>query len=322
MTMVPSKPLRIAVIDSHTAGEPTRILVSADLDLGHGDLAGQLSTFRNQYDGIRAGIINEPRGSEVVVGALLREPADPANTAGVIFFNNVGYLGMCGHGTIGLVTTLAHLGRIAPGRHKIETPVGTVTTLLHTDGSVSVENVPSYRYRHQVEVDAPGYGLVSGDIGWGGNWFYLTSANGNALKLSNRSGLLAYTIAIRSALAAANITGEAGAPIDHIELFSAPEDPANSSRNFVLCPGASFDRSPCGTGTSAKMACEFAAGRLEPGQLWRQEGILGTVFTGSIAPLPGSGSRVQPTITGRAWITAESTLIFDPTDPFREGIIF
>jgi len=320
--MLQTQPLRLSVIDSHTAGEPTRVVLSADLELGNGDLASQLSMLRRHCDGLRAGVVTEPRGSEVVVGALLCKPIDPANTAGVIFFNDVGYLGMCGHGTIGVVTTLAHLGRISPGRHGIETPVGTVSTELHSNGSVSVENVPSYRYRHQVEVDVPDYGSVNGDIAWGGNWFYLTSANGRKLEPSNRAALLAYTIAIRAALVNAGITGESGALIDHVELFATPQDPANSSRNFILCPGASFDRSPCGTGTSAKMACEYAAGRLQPGQVWRQEGILGSIFTGSIAPLPGSNHRVQPTIMGRAWITAESTLIFDPTDPFREGISF
>ena len=320
MEAPPRKLRSFPVIDSHTAGEPTRVILPIDLDLGTGDLASRLSVFREQHDGLRSGIVCEPRGSEVVVAALLCEPLDPANATGVIFFNDVGYLGMCGHGTIGVVTTLAHLGRIDPGRHGIETPVGTVQTELHPDGTVSVANVPSYRYRHSVSVDVPGYGAVTGDIAWGGNWFYLTSARNYALITANRAQLIAYTTAIRSALTASHITGDGGAPIDHIELFAAPTDPANSSRNFVLCPGASFDRSPCGTGTSAKMACEFAAGRLQPGQLWRQEGILGTVFTGSIVPL--STDRVLPTITGRAWITAESTLIFNPTDPFSEGISF
>ncbi len=312
----------LQAIDSHTAGEPTRVILWAGLELGSGDLASRLNLFRQRYDGVRSGAVTEPRGSEVVVGALLCDPVDPANAAGVIFFNDVGYLGMCGHGTIGVVTTLAHLGRIAPGCHGIETPVGTVQTQLHMDGTVTVENVPSFRYRHAVAVDVPGYGQVVGDIAWGGNWFYLAPADGHSLDLANRTHLIAYTTAIRSALASAGITGEGGASIDHIELFGEPEDSANSSRNFVLCPGASFDRSPCGTGTSAKMACEFAAGHLRPGQLWRQEGILGTVFTGSIATIPGSEERVLPTITGRAWITAESTLFFDATDPFREGIAF
>jgi 4-hydroxyproline epimerase len=320
---IPQSPLlRLQAIDSHTAGEPTRVLLWPKLELGKGDLASRVILFRQRYDGIRSGVVAEPRGSEVVVGALLCEPVEPANTAGVIFFNDVGYLGMCGHGTIGVVTTLAHLGRIAPGRHGIETPVGTVQTQLHVDGSVTVENVPSFRYRHAVAVDVPGHERVVGDIAWGGNWFYLAPANGHSLDLANRAHLVAYTTAIRSALAAAGITGDSGALIDHIELFSEPQDSANSSRNFVLCPGASFDRSPCGTGTSAKMACEFASGRLLPGQLWRQEGILGTVFTGSIATFPGGPDRVLPSITGRAWITAESTLWFDETDPFREGISF
>ncbi len=320
--MVIPEPLKLTVIDSHTVGEPTRVLLSYDLELGNGNLASRLSMFHQKYDGLRAGVVTEPRGSEVVVGALLCEPVGPANAAGVIFFNDVGYLGMCGHGTIGLVTTLAHMGRITAGRHGIETPVGTVQTELHLDGSVSVENVPSYRYQNNVAVEVPGHGRITGDIAWGGNWFFLTSANGVSLESINRIDLIGYTTAVRSALTSAGITGEGGALIDHIELFAAPKDPANSSRNFVLCPGASFDRSPCGTGTSAKMACEYAAGRLRPGQLWRQEGILGTVFTGSIATIPDSPDRVLPTISGRAWITAESTLIFDPTDPFREGIIF
>jgi len=311
---------RLQVIDSHTAGEPTRVLVGADLELGGGDLASRREMFREHYDGLRAGIVTEPRGSEVVVGALLTEPIDPANATGVIFFNDVGYLGMCGHGTIGVVTTLAHLGRITPGRHGVETPVGTVQTTLHADGSVSVENVPSYRYRANVPVDVPGYGRVTGDVAWGGNWFYLVAAEELPLEVENRTALIVFATAIRQALTDSGITGEDDALIDHIELSGPPGDAANSSRNFVLCPGASFDRSPCGTGTSAKMACEFAEGRLRPGEPWRQEGILGTVFTGSVAAL--EGGRVQPTISGRAWITAESTLIFDPTDPFREGIAF
>jgi 4-hydroxyproline epimerase len=316
---MPADYKRLQVIDSHTAGEPTRVLLAPELDLGDGDMASRIKVFRERYDGLRTGIVTEPRGSEVIVGALVTTPLDPANAAGVIFFNDVGYLGMCGHGTIGVITTLAYLGRIAPGRHGVETPVGTVQTTLHEDGSVSVENVPSYRYRAHVPVDVRGYGRVMGDIAWGGNWFFLVEAEGS-LEVSDRTALIAYTTSVRHALTASNITGEGGALIDHIELSAAPADEANSSRNFVLCPGASFDRSPCGTGTSAKMACVFADGTLMPQDVWRQEGILGTVFTGSVTAL-GDG-RVQPTITGRAWITAESTLLFDPADPFRDGIAF
>jgi 4-hydroxyproline epimerase len=250
----------------------------------------------------------------------LLPPTDTANAAAVIFFNDVGYLGMCGHGTMGLVTTLAHLGRIGPGLHQIETPVGTVQAYLDADGSVTVANVPSYRYKAAVEIEVAGFGRFTGDIAWGGNWFFLIGEHPYTLTLANRAELLAASTAIRAALIAGGITGPGGETIDHIEFFSPPHDPANSSRNFVLCPGASFDRSPCGTGTSAKLACLHADGKLTPGQRWRQEGILGTVFEGSVEALPDG--RVAPTIRGRAWITAESTLRFYPTDPFAAGIAF
>jgi 4-hydroxyproline epimerase len=254
------------------------------------------------------------------VGALLVEPVQPDSAAGVIFFNDVGYLGMCGHGTIGVVTTLAHMGRIEPGEHRIETPVGVVSATLEADGRVTVANVPSYRYKVAVQVDVPGFGNFSGDIAWGGNWFFLVGDHGYKLTLGNRAQLVAAAAAIRAALFANAITGPDGEPIDHVEFFSAPHDAANSSRNFVLCPGSSFDRSPCGTGTSAKMACLYADGKLAEGEIWRQEGILGTVFEGCVEALPDG--RVSPRIRGRAWITSEATLLFDATDPFSAGIRF
>ncbi len=327
MVNPPSSTKCLHVIDSHTAGEPTRVVIAGGPDLGGGDLQSRLQRLREREDSLRTSVIFEPRGSEVIVGALLCEPVDPGNAAGVIFFNDVGYLGMCGHGTIGLVTTLAHLGRIAPGKHTIETPVGDVQAELHGDGSVSVQNIPSYRYREAVAVEVPGYGRFVGDIAWSGNWFFLIGEHAYDLQVKHRVELVAVTTAIRTALTEQGITGAEGALIDHVELFSAPVDPANSSRNFVLCPGASFDRSPCGTGTSAKMACLYADGTLKPGESWRQEGILGTVFVGSVevegvsAGLPAQEvEAVLPTITGRAWITAESKLLFDPADPFQEGI--
>lgn len=309
----------VLVVDSHSAGEPTRVVVEGGPDLGAGPLAERRARFQAEFGDFRRGVVCEPRGSEVVVGALLCAPMNPEAAAGVIFFNDVGTLGMCGHGTIGVVTTLAHLGRLKPGVHRIETPVGEVHTELHADGSVSVRNVPSYRFRAGVAVDVPGYGEFTGDIAWGGNWFFLVAGHERRLLVSNRNELVALTTAMRNALSVAGITGANGELIDHIELVAGPEDQANSGRNFVLCPGASFDRSPCGTGTSAKMACLYAAGELKAGELWRQEGILGTVFTGSVAP---EGKWVIPTITGKAWITAESRLYFEASDPFTGGIVF
>ncbi|MGC9199352.1 MAG: proline racemase family protein [Acidobacteriaceae bacterium] len=310
----------IHVVDSHTQGEPTRVVVSGGPDLGTGSIGERLERFRSEFDRIRSAIVCEPRGSEVVVGALLLEPAQPDSTAAVIFFNDVGYLGMCGHGTIGVLTTLAYLGRVKVGPHKIETPVGIVRATLHEDKSVTVENVPSYRFRSGVSVTVPDYGNFTGDVAWGGNWFFLVSQSPCALTIGNRTELLSASIAIRDALERQGITGADGAYIDHIEFFSAPVDERNSARNFVLCPGTSFDRSPCGTGTSAKMACLYDEGKLLPGASWRQEGILGTVFDGSVRI--GRGGVLEPIIRGRAWITADSKLMFDEDDPFPGGIKF
>ncbi len=308
----------ICVIDSHTQGEPTRVVVSGGPDLGSGPMEERLQRFRSEFDHFRTAVVCEPRGSDVVVGALLLEPTQPESTAAVIFFNDVGYLGMCGHGTIGVLTTLAHMGKVGGGLHRIETPVGIVQATLHEDRCVTVENVPSYRFRSSVTVTAPGYGSFTGDIAWGGNWFFLIANPPCLLTLENRTELIATTTAIRNALDASGITGAEGAYIDHIEFFSAPYSSENSSRNFVLCPGASFDRSPCGTGTSAKMACLYDDGELVPEMPWRQEGILGTVFEGSIRK--GHDGHVHPSIRGRAWITGESKLLFEDGDPFSTGI--
>ncbi|XBH18643.1 proline racemase family protein [Telmatobacter sp. DSM 110680] len=308
---------KIEVIDSHTAGEPTRCVLSGGPDLGKGTLAERMERLRRDHDWVRRAILCEPRGSDVVVGAWLLEPDTPDCAAAVIFFNNAGYLGMCGHGTIGVAATLAHVGRIEPGIHFLQTPVGKVKIDLKSANDATIENVPAYRYATAVEVQVPGHGTVSGDIAWGGNWFFLIAHNDLPLELENAEALTNLTWRIRTELSTNGITGANGAEIDHIELFTAPRDPFNHSRNFVLCPGKAYDRSPCGTGTSAKMACLVAAGKLAPGDAWRQEGILGTVFEGSVRIENGA---IIPSITGSAFVTAESTLLFDAGDPFRNGI--
>ena len=307
----------VHVIDSHTAGEPTRVMIAGGPDLGSGTLTERLACFRDQYDFFRSGVISEPRGSDVVVGAVLLEPFDPACEAAVIYFNNVGYLGMCGHGTIGLVRTLEHMGRIGPGEYKIETPSGVVTTTLHGTGQVTVENVPAYRLHRGVLVDVAGYGPVTGDVAWGGNWFFLANVPSLSLALGNVMELSRCAQAIKAALVRDGVTGANGSEIDHIELFGAAEAAGADSRNFVLCPGNAYDRSPCGTGTSAKMACLYEDGLLAPGRVWRQEGILGTYFDGSVSIKDG---HVIPSITGEAYVTGEAKLLFAEKDPFRWGI--
>lgn len=309
--------VRMHFIDSHTGGEPTRLVVSGGPPLGNGPLAGRLQLFREKYDHYRSAAVNEPRGSDAVVGALLVDPVDPACAAGVIFFNNVGYLGMCGHGTIGLVATLAYMGRVKPGNHRIETPVGEVSATLHDDGQVSVRNVPAYRTQKDLAVDVPGIGRIKGDVAWGGNWFFLITEHPMELTLQELEPLTEYTWAIRQALGSNGITGDNGAEIDHIELYGRSTLPGAHSKNFVLCPGKAYDRSPCGTGTSAKLACLYADGKLKPGQVWRQESIVGSLFEGSVEVNDG---KVIPTIKGSAFVDAEGDLLLDPRDPFRYGI--
>lgn len=313
----PHLPHQIEVIDSHTAGEPTRCVLSGGPHLGSGTMAERLERLREKYDIYRRAVLCEPRGSDVLVGAMLLEPVDPAAAAGVIFFNNAGYLGMCGHGMIGVAATLAYLGRIEIGEHLFETPVGEVRVTLAENGEVTVGNVDAYRYRAHVAVEVPGHGVLHGDVAWGGNWFFLIEEHPFDLHLDKVDELTEFTWKVRQALTANGITGADGAEIDHIELFAPATDPRNHSRNFVLCPGKAYDRSPCGTGTSAKMACLAAAGKLAPGAMWRQEGILGTVFTGSIER---EGERIIPFIRGSAHVTSVSQLIFQEGDPFRNGI--
>jgi 4-hydroxyproline epimerase len=309
---------RIEVIDSHTGGEPTRVVVAGGPDLGGGSMAERAVRFRERFDGFRSATVNEPRGNDAIVGALLCQPSDPTCDAGVIFYNNVGYLGMCGHGTIGLVVTLAHMGRVQPGSTcRLETPVGNVEARLNANGSVTIRNVASYRSAARVPVEVPGIGTVYGDIAWGGNWFFLSGGHGRELSLGRVDQLTDFAWRIRQGLEAHGITGAEGGLIDHIELFGPPTAPGADSKNFVLCPGKAYDRSPCGTGTSAKLACLYADGKLQPGEIWRQESITGSVFEGAVRLVDG---QLYPEITGHAYVNAEASLLLDERDPFCYGI--
>ena len=323
------------VIDSHTGGEPTRVVVSGGPDLGEGPLSARAARFAAEFDHYRAAIVNEPRGSEVIVGALLCPPHEPGCDAGVIFFNNVGLLGMCGHGTMGLAVTLRWLGQANLGTLRLDTPVGVVDATLLDEHQVQIDNVPSRRYRQGVRLETPEWGEIVGDVAWGGNWFFLTESVQRPLIHSEVESLTACSLAIRRQLVQQGVTGADGAEIDHIELFGPPRD-AGDGRSFVLCPGAAYDRSPCGTGTSAKLACLAADQKLAPGQVWRQESVIGSVFAAEYqmhdGPAPGEAWTVdehadhdapwvKPTITGSAYVTAESTFVLDSKDPFCWGLM-
>ena len=305
----------VIAIDSHTAGEPTRTVISGGPALGDGPLADRRDRFRSEHDRFRSAVVCEPRGSDVLVGALLVRPVDPACAAGVIFFNNVGTLGMCGHGAIGVIETLRHLGQIDPGVHRIETPVGTVATELHADGRVTVANVASYRHRRAVELDVPGLGRVTGDIAWGGNWFFLVERHGQELALGKVEALTEFCWRVRRA-----VNAQGYPEVDHVELYGPPSARGADSRNFVHCPGGAYDRSPCGTGTSAKLACLAADGKLAEGAPWVQESIIGSTFKCAYRWLDRAEGKVAPLITGTASVNAEITQLLDERDPYCWGI--
>jgi 4-hydroxyproline epimerase len=303
-------PASIRVIDSHTEGEPTRVVLDGWPQPSGDTMAARRESMRRDADHLRRAVICEPRGHDALVGALLTPPVESSSAAGVIFFNNVGYLGMCGHGTIGVVRTLEYLGRLSAGTVKLDTPVGTVAAELDTDGTVTIRNVAARCHACDVAVDVPGLGRVVGDIAYGGNWFFITHLADQPLTMARQVELSRLTIAIMDALRDQGITGANGAEIDHVEL-SAPD-----GRNFVMCPGGAYDRSPCGTGTSAKLAALHARGLLAPGQVFEPESITGGRFTSWLEQRHG---ELIPFIRGHAFVTGETTLRFDTTDPFRAG---
>ncbi|MEM6689521.1 MAG: proline racemase family protein [Planctomycetota bacterium] len=317
----------IEYIDTHTEGEPTRLIIRGGPDLGPGSLSDRLNVFRNKSDDFRRSVLLEPRGTEAMVGALLCEPEDSSCVAGVIFINNEGYLGMCGHGAIGVAVSLYHLGRIGLGKHRLETPVGVIEFDLRSPHSVEIENVPSYRYKQDVAIQTKSFGRVIGDIAWGGNWFFISDSISVELTLKNLETLMKASFEIRGTLEEQGISGANNALIDHIELTGKPVSTDASARNFVLCPGGQYDRSPCGTGTSAKIACLAAEGLLNEGDIWVQESVIGSRFLASYK-IPEAFNRdealankiVIPRISGRAFVCGEGRLVRHHDDPFRNGI--
>ena len=310
----------IHIVDAHTEGEPTRVVIAGapDLDDTSVSLAERAQLFADEYPHMRSSLLGEPRGREALVGALLYPSLSDDCATEVIFFNESGNLGMCGHASIGCAVVLAYLHKIGLGQHNFATPVGTVGVNLTSANEATVRNVPSYCYQRALRLPVPELGVITGDVAWGGNWFFLTEDLPCPLKASNIPILSAAASKIRAALAAARITGVGGAEIDHIEFNANAKDSAAQGRNFVLCPDGAYDRSPCGTGTSAKLACLAADGKLAPGETWQQESIIGSRYQASYEL--GADGHIIPSITGRAYVYAEGKILFDPLDPYALGI--
>ena len=310
-------PEKIHVIDSHTEGEATRVVLDGWPQPQGNTMLARREFMRAHQDLLRQGLILEPRGFPAMVGALLTPPVTRGAEAGVVFFNNAGYLGMCGHGLMGVVRTLNYLGRLNDGSVTIDTPAGVVSAQLTAAGEIEIENVASYCYKVGASVSVPGHGTVTGDISYGGNWFFIAEIDSEELELHRSSKLLALTQSIGDALKANGITGADGAEIDHVELSGPPARMDADSRNFVLCPGGEYDRSPCGTGTSAKLASLHARGALLVGEEYRQESITGSLFSARLTERDG---KLVPRLKGRAFITSDSVLHFQAGDPFKRGL--
>ncbi len=306
------------VIDSHTGGEPTRVILDGGPDLGSGPLGERAQRLASEYESFYRSIMLEPRGQPAMVGALLVEPVDPGCVTGVIYFDADAVLGMCGHGTIGMAVTLAHLGRIGIGIHRIETPVGVVSIELSDPNTVTVTNVESRRVQRGISIKVDGLGTVTGDLAYGGNWFFIVDPSPIPVTTSNIRRLTDATIAVREAAIAAQICGESGEPVDHVIFQDTSPNKGMHSRNFVLCPDDTYDRSPCGTGSSARLACLAADDRLSPGEEIVQESVIGSPYR--LSYQPGHNGGVIPTIIGQAYVMAESKLIFAELDPFKNGI--
>ena len=314
-------PERLRVIDSHTIGEPTRVVIDdslvAGLDLSGGSVRERRGHFRERYDHVRRALVGDPRGAVAMVGVILLPPTDPSCRFGAIYVNRVGYLDMCGHATIGLAVTLGHLGRIEPGSFRLETPAGVVGVSWHGGGEASFECVPPRRIAQSLALVCDDGSRVSGDVATSGLWFFICRNHGLPVEPVGIPALTARAWSIRRALEARGITGDGGEVIDHVVLLGPPHDPGNHGRAFVLCPDGAFDRSPCGTGTSALVGCLLDDGVIEEGQIWKQESVLGGVYEASIRR---EGEKLIPTVRGHAWITGETTLHFAADDPYRTGL--
>ena len=310
-------PKIMEIIDSHTCGEPTRIVISGWPMPAGNSMPRRREYLRQNHDRLRQAVVCEPRGHNAVVGGLLTPPVCDDSVAGIVFFNDVGYLAMCGHGLIGLVETLKFMGKVSGDDVRIDTPAGTVSAKIEEDGRVTLANVPSYLYKEDIVVNIPQLGEIQGDVAYGGNWFFLVNSSVTQLSLSNLDFLMVTAKSIRRAIADAGITGPEGEVVDHIEFYDKATVAGADSKNFVLCPGNAYDRSPCGTGTSAKMACLHARGKLKAGQKWIQESVTGSIFEGW---LEERSDHLIPFIRAGANVISRATLYFDPEDIFCWGI--
>lgn len=327
----------IQAIDSHTAGEPTRVVTGGLPAIRGATMADKRAGLQRAHDHLRRALVLEPRGHDAIVLAYLLSPCRAGADLGVVFANDAGYLGMCGHGAIGVATVAVATGMVAAQEPVTElvldTPAGAVACRVAVDGgrptSVTITNVPSFLFRQRVVVPVHGFGKVAADVAYGGNWFAFVEADqlGLMVEKNHLPVLMQAATAIREALVREGVRGrhpdrDDDEIIDHVKLFAPLDGPTPGARALTLCPGAAYDRSPCGTGTSAKLAVLHAKGELATGEWFRSQSVLGTEFRARVVSTTdvGGNPAVVPEIEGSAWITGFATFVVDPDDPCAFGL--
>ncbi|MCB0526438.1 MAG: 4-hydroxyproline epimerase [Saprospiraceae bacterium] len=321
-------------VDAHTCGNPVRLVAGGGPHLEGNNMSEKRQHFLQEFDWIRKGLMFEPRGHDMMSGSILYPPHDPANDSAVLFIETSGCLPMCGHGTIGTVTIAIEQGLInpkVPGQLRLETPAGLVEVLYHQEGKkvkwVRLTNVPAFLAAENIEVKCSDLGHLKVDVAYGGNFYAIIDPQPNFSGLQNYRAeqLITWSRSIRQLL---NETHEFIHPenptikgLSHILWTGEPLDSNSTARNAVFYGDKAIDRSPCGTGTSARMAQWYAKGLLKPGDQFIHESIIGSKFIGRIEEETSVAGQpaIRPSIEGWAIVTGFNTILFDDEDPYVEG---
>ncbi|SFR51709.1 proline racemase [Robiginitalea myxolifaciens] len=325
-------------IDAHTCGNPVRVVKSGGPDLHGKDMSEKRQHFLRDFDWIRKGLMFEPRGHDMMSGSLLFPPHDPANDFAILFIETSGCLPMCGHGTIGTVTIAIERGLVipkVPGKLRMEAPAGLVEIAYHQNEKGKVEwveltNVPSYLAAQDLEIECPDLGPLRFDVGYGGNYYAIIDPQANYAGLEHISAaqILQWSPELRKRINARypnrfiHPLNSTIRDVSHILWTGKPLDPGSSGRNAVFYGDKAIDRSPCGTGTSARMAQLHAKGKLSLGESFIHESYIGSTFTGIVADTAeiGPQAAIIPKIRGWAKIYGENTITIDPEDdPYAYG---
>jgi 4-hydroxyproline epimerase len=322
-------------IDAHTCGNPVRVVAGGGPPLNGATMSERRQDFIARYDWIRTGLMFEPRGHDVMSGSILYEPMRDDCDAAILFIETSGCLPMCGHGTIGTVTVLIEEGLVTPkreGRLVLEVPAGIVEAEYRRDNldnvvEVRIRNIPSFLYRSGIDVDVEGFGRVVFDVAYGGNFYAIIEPQASypgldaisAFDIQRLSPIIRRLINDKYSLVHPDDPTISG--LRHILWAGQPHHPEAHARNAVFYGEKAIDRSPCGTGTSARMAQKAARGELKVGDDFVHESIIGSLFHGRVeaSAKVGPFDAIVPSVAGQAWITGHNTIFLDERDPFVKG---